>query len=213
MVSAHHWHPPNLPMQHVHKNLLKSYWVWWSVVCRINHQAAWPIIIVKLDYWAKIINRLNLPINRLKSSTIPVCTEFRLQQCSTSEYQHPSRTFTEPRLIEWSFTARIEVSCHHQQLIHACTHNTSMLNSHTLESSNVKSTSWSNFNLLERYKHGRLWVSRGLMSHSTLYRSFRGRFLQARWPNRQRHSTEGSQLATEIGFSPARTTPLCYNMN
>jgi len=39
------------------------------------------------------------------------------------------------------------------------------------------------------------WVSRGLTSHSTLYRSLRGRFLQARWPNQQRQSTEGSQLA------------------
>jgi len=29
----------------------------------------------------------------------------------------------------------------------------------------------------------REWVSRGLTSHSTLYRSFRGRFLQARWHN------------------------------
>jgi len=29
------------------------------------------------------------------------------------------------------------------------------------------------------------WVSRGLTSHSTLYRSFWGRFLQARWPNQQ----------------------------
>jgi len=57
------------------------------------------------------------------------------------------------------------------------------------------------------------WVSRGLTSHSTLYRSFRGRFLQDRWPNQQRPSTEGSQLATEIGFSPTRTTPLCYNIN
>jgi len=36
------------------------------------------------------------------------------------------------------------------------------------------------------------WLSRGLTSHSTLYRSFRGRFLQARWPNQQRQSTEGS---------------------
>jgi len=26
-------------------------------------------------------------------------------------------------------------------------------------------------------------------------------------------STEGSQLATEIGFNPTRTTPPCYNMN
>jgi len=39
------------------------------------------------------------------------------------------------------------------------------------------------------------WVSRGLTSHSTLYRSFRGQFLQARWPNQQRQSTERSQLA------------------
>jgi len=59
------------------------------------------------------------------------------------------------------------------------------------------------------YKNG--WVS--LTSHSTLYRSFRGRFVQARWPNQQRQSTERSQLATEIGFSSTRTTPLCYNMN
>jgi len=29
----------------------------------------------------------------------------------------------------------------------------------------------------------------------------------------QRQSTDGSQLATEIGFNPNRTTPLCYNMN
>jgi len=29
----------------------------------------------------------------------------------------------------------------------------------------------------------REWVSRGLTSHSTLYRSFLGRFLQTRWPN------------------------------
>jgi len=50
------------------------------------------------------------------------------------------------------------------------------------------------------------YMSRGLTSHSTLYRSFRGRY-------QQRQSTEGSQLATEIGFSPTRTTPLCYNMN
>jgi len=57
------------------------------------------------------------------------------------------------------------------------------------------------------------WVSRGLTSHSTLNRSFRGRLLQARWPNQQCQSTEGSQLDTEIGFSPTRTTPLCYNMN
>jgi len=36
------------------------------------------------------------------------------------------------------------------------------------------------------------WVmNRGLTSHSTLYRSFRGRFLQVRWPNQQCKSTEG----------------------
>jgi len=46
------------------------------------------------------------------------------------------------------------------------------------------------------------WVSRGLTSHSTLYRSFRWRFLQVTWPNRQRQSTEGSQLATEISSIP-----------
>jgi len=55
--------------------------------------------------------------------------------------------------------------------------------------------------------------SRGSTSHSTLYRSFRGLFLQVRWPNQQRQSTEGSQLATEIGFSPTRITPPRYNMN
>jgi len=40
-----------------------------------------------------------------------------------------------------------------------------------------------------------------------------GTILQVRWPNQQRQSTEGSQLATEISFSPSRTTPPCYNMN
>jgi len=57
------------------------------------------------------------------------------------------------------------------------------------------------------------WLSRGLTSHSTLYRSFRGQFLQVRWPNQQFQSTEGSRLASEIGFKPTRTTPLCYNLN
>jgi len=45
------------------------------------------------------------------------------------------------------------------------------------------------------------WVSRGLTSHSTLYRSFWGQFLQVSeviWPNQQCQSTEGSQLTTEI---------------
>ena len=42
------------------------------------------------------------------------------------------------------------------------------------------------------------WVSvYGLTSHSTHYRSFRGRFLQARWPN-QCQSTERNQLVVEI---------------
>ena len=44
----------------------------------------------------------------------------------------------------------------------------------------------------------REWVCRGLTSHSTHYRSFRGRFLQARWPNQQCQSTEGNQLVVEI---------------
>jgi len=57
------------------------------------------------------------------------------------------------------------------------------------------------------------WVSGGSTSHSTLYRSFRGQCLQARWLNQQRLSTEGSQLATEINFNLTRTTPPCYSMN
>jgi len=56
-------------------------------------------------------------------------------------------------------------------------------------------------------------MSRSLTSHSTLYKSFRGRFLQVRWPNQQRQSTEGSQFATEISLNPTRTTPPCYNIN
>jgi len=42
-----------------------------------------------------------------------------------------------------------------------------------------------------------VWVSRGLTSHSTLYRSFQGRLLHVIWPNQQCQSTEGSQLTTE----------------
>jgi len=56
------------------------------------------------------------------------------------------------------------------------------------------------------------WVSRGLTSNSTLYRSFRGQFLQVRWPNQQHQSTKGSQLAAQISFNPIRTTPLCDNI-
>ena len=37
-----------------------------------------------------------------------------------------------------------------------------------------------------------------LTSHSTHYRSFRERILQARWPNQQCQSTEGNQLVVEI---------------
>jgi len=57
------------------------------------------------------------------------------------------------------------------------------------------------------------WVCRGLTSHSTLYRSFRGRFLHAGRPNQQCQSTEGSQLATEISFNTSRITQQCYRMN
>jgi len=39
---------------------------------------------------------------------------------------------------------------------------------------------------------------RGLTSHSTHYRSFRGRFLQVIWPNQQCQSTEGNQLVLQI---------------
>jgi len=56
------------------------------------------------------------------------------------------------------------------------------------------------------------WESRGLTSHSTLYRSFLGRFLQVRWPNQQSQSTEGS---TEIGIIHSRqnlTTVIQYEL-
>ena len=53
------------------------------------------------------------------------------------------------------------------------------------------------------------WVSvYGLTSHLTHYRSFWGRFLQARWPNQQCQSTEGNHL---VVLRPTRTTPPCYN--
>jgi len=42
------------------------------------------------------------------------------------------------------------------------------------------------------------WVCTDLKFHSTLYRSFRRRFLQVRWFNQQHQNTEESQLATEI---------------
>jgi len=63
------------------------------------------------------------------------------------------------------------------------------------------------------YNKPQKWLSRGLTSHSTLYRSVWERFLQVRWPNQQRQSTEGSQLATEIGFNPTRTTQPCYSIH
>jgi len=57
------------------------------------------------------------------------------------------------------------------------------------------------------------WVSGGLTFHSTLYRSLRSRFFQTRWPDQQRQSTEGSQLATGVGFNLTLATPPYYNMN
>jgi len=48
-------------------------------------------------------------------------------------------------------------------------------------------------------------MSRGLTPQSTLYRSFRGQFLQVRWTSQRCQSTEGSRLTTETGFSPTRT--------
>ena len=54
--------------------------------------------------------------------------------------------------------------------------------------------------------------SRGLMSHLTPYRSFRGRFIQARWPNQQCQSTEGNQLVVEIRFeSHQNHSTMLYN--
>jgi len=53
-------------------------------------------------------------------------------------------------------------------------------------------------------------VNKGLTSHSTLYRSTQGQFLQVRWPNQQRQSAEGSRsVGKRSDFSP--TTPPCYN--
>jgi len=40
-------------------------------------------------------------------------------------------------------------------------------------------------------------IEKGLTSHQTHYRSYRGRFLQVIWPNQQCQSTEGSQLCPE----------------
>ena len=49
------------------------------------------------------------------------------------------------------------------------------------------------------------------VSHSTHNRSFRGRTLQARWPNQQCQSTEGNQLVVKIRLESHRTTPPFYN--
>jgi len=49
-------------------------------------------------------------------------------------------------------------------------------------------------------------VSKGLLSHSTLYRSFRGQFLQARWPNQQRQSTKGRWNQASITLGPFHTS-------
>ena len=57
---------------------------------------------------------------------------------------------------------------------------------------------WKSRTLYSRTKTLAVWVSvYGLMSYSTHNRSFRGRFLQARWPNQQRQSTEGNQLVVK----------------
>jgi len=53
-----------------------------------------------------------------------------------------------------------------------------------------------------------VWSKRGNINTAALVT-----IAQARWPNQQCQNTEGSRLAAEIGFSPTRTTPLCYNMN
>ena len=58
------------------------------------------------------------------------------------------------------------------------------------------------------------WVSEcvGFNVPSTHYRSFRGRFLQARWPNQQCQSTEGKPVGRQrSGLNPKRNTPPCYN--
>jgi len=41
-------------------------------------------------------------------------------------------------------------------------------------------------------------IKQGLTSHQTHYRLYRGRFLQAIWPNQQCQSTEGNQLVLQI---------------
>jgi len=52
-----------------------------------------------------------------------------------------------------------------------------------------------------RYRdYGPAIVSKSLTSHSTLYRSFRARFLQARLPNQQRQRNEGRQLVFKISL-------------
>jgi len=45
-------------------------------------------------------------------------------------------------------------------------------------------------------------VSKGLTSHSTLYRSFRGRLLQGRWPNQQHKSTAEASCSSKSDFNP-----------
>jgi len=52
-------------------------------------------------------------------------------------------------------------------------------------------------------------MRKSLMSHSTFYSSFRGQFLQLRWPNQQRQSTEWSQSVADIPNTIHRTRHNC----
>jgi len=51
-------------------------------------------------------------------------------------------------------------------------------------------------------------IEQGLTSHSTHYRSYRGRFLQIIWPNQQCQSTKGSQLVFQIRLESHPPGPL-----
>ena len=50
---------------------------------------------------------------------------------------------------------------------------------------------------------------RGLTYHSTQYRSFRGWFLQVRWPNIK--ALKETSWSSRSGLNPTRTTPRWYN--
>ena len=55
------------------------------------------------------------------------------------------------------------------------------------------------------------WGGEGLTSHSTHYRSFRGRFLQARWLNQVSKPWRKPVGRQRSGLNPTRTTTPCYN--